>query len=106
MPNYFGYARYGHFAYAKSLEARVNLDIEATTEIRDVFFFSELAIIHSMAALSILPQERRTATIQLKRQPANIQLLLAKADVEVLTRDADSSVSISPGSHEEFVYAD
>lgn len=106
MANYFGYARYGRFAYAKSLEARVNLEIEVTTEIRDVFYFSDLAIIHSAAALSVLMPERKVATIQLKRQPANIQLLLAKADVEVLTRDADSSVSVSSGSHEEFVYAD
>lgn len=106
MVNYFGAARYGHLAYAKSQEARVYLDIEATTEIRDIFFAWDLEIIHSPTFISVLPQERRIATIQLKRQPANIQLLLAKADVEVLTRDVDSSVSVSSGSQEEFVYAD
>ncbi len=106
MLNYFGAARYGHFAYAKSLEARIDLDIEATTEITDVFFFTDFDILKYLATISIAQQERRVATVRLKRQQANIQLLLPKTKIEILKRNINTEVVLSSGPSEEFVYAD
>lgn len=106
MLNYFGSARYGHFAYATSLEAQIELDIEITTEISDIFFFSDFDILKYLATITVAPQERRVATVHLKRQQANIQLLLPKTKIEVLKRNINTEVVLSSGPSEEFVYAD